>query len=131
MPSTQLRQPPKFSSKTVEAGGGDDAGDGGGGDANTDGVGGGDANTDGVGGGDANTDGSDGDAEGGGDGDADGCGGDGGVGGDGGAGRRMKHRKLWVASLSGFCGYTALVPSALAFQFSQRACLPSSGIRIS
>jgi len=56
LPSTQLRQPPKFSSKTVEAGGGDDAGDGGGGDANTDG--------------------SDGDAEGGGDGDAEG-GGDG------------------------------------------------------
>ena len=32
VPSTQLRQPPKFSSKTVEAGGGDVESDGGGGD---------------------------------------------------------------------------------------------------
>ena len=32
MPSTQLRQPPKFSSKSVEAGGNDVDSDGGGGD---------------------------------------------------------------------------------------------------
>ena len=55
VPSTQLRQAPKFSSKTVEAGGGDGDSDGGGGDG-------------GDGGGAGNTDGGDGDAEGGGDG---------------------------------------------------------------
>ena len=62
-PSTQLRQPPKFSSKTVAAGGGDGDSDGGGGEG-------------GEGGGAGITDGGDGDAEGGGDGDAEG-GGDG------------------------------------------------------
>ena len=57
-------------------------------------------------------------------------GGDGCEGGGDGAARRMKHRKLLVLSLSGFCGYTALVTPLVtpAFHFSQRAGLPSSGI---
>jgi len=57
-------------------------------------------------------------------------GGDGCEGGGDGAARRMKHRKLLVLSLSGFCGYTALVMPLVtpAFHFSQRAFLPTSGI---
>jgi len=68
VPSAHVRQLPKFSSKMVEAGGGDGDIDGGGGDG-------------GDGGGVGNTDGGGEGAGGGGDGDA-----------DGGAGRRMKHR---------------------------------------
>ena len=62
---------------------------------------------------------------GGGDGFGDG-GGDGCEGGGDGAARRMKHRKLLVLSLSGFCGYTTLVPAASFFQFSQRAGLAAA-----
>ena len=60
--------------------------------------------------------------DGGGDGGGDGC-----EGGGDGAARRMKHRKMvLVLSLSGFCGYTTLVPALPFFQFSQRAGLAAA-----